>query len=61
MIQNFCCEVCELIKSKKISLLQDFMRRAKETLDIVHTDVLGKISPEAVHCCAIEFIVSVVS
>ena len=32
------------------------MRRAKETLDIVHTDVLGKISPEAVHCCATEFI-----
>ena len=43
-----CCEVCELNKSKKQPVPKDCMTRAKETLDIVHTDVLGKISPEAV-------------
>ena len=34
------------------------MTRAKENLDIVHTDVLEKISPEAVdgHCYAIGFV-----
>ena len=36
------------------------MTRAKETLHIVHTDVLGKTSPEAVdgHCYAIRFVES---
>ena len=34
------------------------MTRAKEILNILHTDVLGKISPEAVdgHCYAIGFV-----
>ena len=53
-----CCEVCELNKSKKQPVPKDCMTRAKEILDIVHTDVLGKISPEAVdgHCYAIGFV-----
>ena len=34
------------------------MTRAKKNLGIVHTDVLGKVSSEAVdgHCYAIEFV-----
>ena len=53
-----CCEVCELNQSKKQPVPKDCMTRAKETLDIVHTDVLGKISPEGVdgHCYAIGFV-----
>ena len=39
-----CFEICELIKSKKQSVPKDCVTRAKEMLDIVHTDVLGKIS-----------------
>ena len=38
-----CCEVCELNKSKSQPVSEDCMTRAKENLDIVHTDVLGKI------------------
>ena len=47
-----CCEVCELKKSEKQSVPKDCMTRAIEISDIVHTDVLGKISREAVdgHC-----------
>ena len=56
-----CCEVCKLNKSKKQPVPKDCMTRvtrARDTLDIVHTDVLGKISPEAVdgHCYAIGFV-----
>ena len=53
-----CCEVCELNKSRKQPVPKDCMTKAKETLDIVHTDVLGKISPEFVdgHCYAIGFV-----
>ena len=53
-----CCEVCELNKSKKQPVPKDCMTRAKEILDIVHRDALGKISPEAVdgYCYAIGFV-----
>ena len=53
-----CCEVCELNKSKKQPVPKDCMKRAKENLDIVHTNVLRKISPEAVdgHCYDIGFV-----
>ena len=56
--KNDCCEICELNKSKKQPVPKDCMTRAKEILDIVHTDVLGKFSPEAVdgHCYAIGFV-----
>ena len=53
-----CREIYELNKSKNQPVHNDCMTRAKEILDIVHTDVLGKISPEAVdgHCYAIGFV-----
>ena len=58
MIQILSVEKFELNKSKKQPVPKDCMTRAKETLDIVHTDVLRKISPEAVdgHCYAIGFV-----
>ena len=43
-----CCEVCELNKSKKLPVRKDCMTRSTEILDIVHTDVLGIFSREAV-------------
>ena len=42
-----CCEVSGLNKSKKQPVPKDCMTRAKEILDIAHTDVLGKFSAEA--------------
>ena len=58
MIQKLCCEFCELNTSKKLPVSKICMTRAKEVLDIVHTDVLGKITPEVVvgHCYAIGFV-----
>ena len=53
-----CCEVSELNKSKKQPVPKDCLTRAKEILDIAHTDVLGEISPEAFdgHCFVIWFV-----
>ena len=53
-----CCEVCELNKSKKQTVPKDCMIRAKGTLDIVHTYVLGKMSSKVFdgHCYAIGFV-----
>ena len=52
------CAVCGLNKSKKQPVPKSCMTRAKEILDIVHAEVLGKISPEAIdsHCYAFGFV-----
>ena len=42
------CDICELNKSKKQPIASDCTTRAKVVLDIVHTDILGPITPEAV-------------
>ena len=41
-------EICELSKAKKKSKAKDCTTRAHAVLDIVHTDILGPINPEAV-------------
>ena len=52
-----CCEVCELIRSKK-QLFPKIAWQERKSLDIVHMDVLGKTSPEAVdsQCYPIGFV-----
>ena len=52
------CEICQLNKSKKFPVPKDSGTRASEALEIVHTDVLGPIQPEAVdgHRYAIGFV-----
>ena len=42
------CEICELNKAKKQPIAKDCTTRAQAVLDIVHTDILGPITPEAV-------------
>ena len=52
------CETCQLNKSKKLPVPKDSGTRASEALEIVHTDILGPIQPEAVdgHRYAIGFV-----
>ena len=52
------CEICQLNKSKKLPVPRDSGTRASEVLEIVHTDILGPIQPEAVdgHRYAIGFV-----
>ena len=52
------CEICELNQAKKQPIAKDCTTRAQAVLDIVHTDSLGPITPEAVdgHKYAIEFV-----
>ena len=52
------CEICELNKPKKQPIAKDCTTRAKTVLDIVHTEILGPITPEAVdgHKYAIGFV-----
>ena len=52
------CEICELNKAKKQPIAKDCTTRAQAVLDIVHTDILGPIIPEAVvgHKYAIGFV-----
>ena len=52
------CEICELNKAKKQPIAKDCTTRAQAVLDIVHTDILGPITPEAVdgHKYAIGFV-----
>ena len=49
------CEKCQLKKSKKLPVPKDSGTRACEVLEIVHTDILGPVQPEAVDghisCC----------
>ena len=42
------CEICELNKAKKQPIAKDCTTGAQAVLDIVHTDILGPITPEAV-------------
>ena len=55
------CENCELNKAKKQPIAEDCTTRALAVLDIVYTDILGPITPEAVdgHKYAIGFVDSV--
>ena len=52
------CEICQLNKSKKLPVPRDSGTRASEVLEIVHSDILGPIQPEAVdgHRYAIGFV-----
>ena len=52
------CGICELNKAKKQPIAKDCTTRAQGVLDIVHTDILGPITPEAVdgHKYAIGFV-----
>ena len=52
------CEICELNKAMKQPIAKDCTTRAQAVLDIVHTDILGPITPEAVdsHKYAIGFV-----
>ena len=52
------CETCQLNKSKKLRVSKDSGTKASESLEIVHTDILGPIQPEAVdgHRYAIGFV-----
>ena len=52
------CETCQLNKSKKLPVPKNSGTRASEALEIVHTDVLGPIQPEAGygHRYAIRFV-----
>ena len=52
------CETCQLNKSKKLPVPKDSGTRASEALEIVHTDILGPIQPEAFdgHRYAIGFV-----
>ena len=54
------CEICQLNKSKKLPVPKDSGTRASEPLEIVYTDILGPIQPEAVngHRYAIGFVAS---
>ena len=51
-------EICELNKAKKQPIAKVCTTRAQAVLDIVHTDILGPITPEAVdgHKYAIGFV-----
>ena len=51
-------EICELNKTKKQPIAKDCTTRAEAVFDIVHTDILGPITPEAVdgHKYAIGFV-----
>ena len=40
--------ICELNKAKKQPIAKDCTTGAQSVLDIVHTDILGPITPEAV-------------
>ena len=53
----FVCEVCEVNKAKRRPVPKDHITRSKETLDYVHCDVLGPVSPVSVdaHKYAIGF------
>ena len=53
----FVCEMCEVNKAKRRPVPNDCSTRAKETLDYVHYDVLGPVSPVSVdgHKYAIGF------
>ena len=42
------CETCQLNKSKKLPVPKDSGTRASEAFEIVHTDILGPIQPQAV-------------
>ena len=52
------CETCQLNKSKKLPVPKASGKRASEALEIVHTDTLEPIQPEAVdgHRYAIGFV-----
>ena len=52
------CDICELIKAKKQPIANDCTTRAQTVLDIVHTDILGPVTPEALdgHKYAIGFV-----
>ncbi len=52
------CDCCELNKSKRKPIPKDPGTRATSTLEIVHTDVLGPITPESLdgHKYAIGFV-----
>ena len=41
----FVCEVCEVNRARRRPVPKDCITRAKETLDYVHCDVLGLVSP----------------
>ena len=51
------CETCQLNRSRKLPVTKDSETRAKDVLEIVHTDILGLINPETVdgHRYAIGF------
>ena len=42
------CEICELNKANKQPIAKNCTTRAQAVLDILHTDILGPITPEAV-------------
>ena len=52
------CETCQLNKSRRLPVPKDSGTRAKDVLEIVPTDILGPINPEAVdgHRYAIGFV-----
>ena len=52
------CEICDLNKAKKQPLAKECTTRVQAVLDIVHTDILGPITPTAVdgHKYAIGFV-----
>ena len=52
------CNPCQSNKSNKPPIPKDSRKRAKNVLEIVHTDILGPINPEAVdgHRKAIGFV-----
>ena len=52
------CETCQVNKLRKIPVPTDSGTRGKDVLEIVHTDILGPIKPEAVdgHRYAIVFV-----
>ena len=52
------CEICEMNKATKQPIAKDCTTRAQAALDIVHTDILGPITPDAVdgHKHAVGFV-----
>ena len=52
------CKTCQLNKSRMLPVPKDYGTRAKDVLEIVHTDILGLINREAVdgHRYAIGFV-----
>ena len=42
------CQICELNMARKQPIAKDCTTRAQAVLDILHTDILGPITPEAV-------------